>query len=124
MVRSGNRMQRIRETFSLSIVVVSMVLGMVGIADAQKRNDKDIRDAVRILNSRIEDFETNLRYQMQSSSASTGQVSAVSDSIRSLRNNVQHFQDSYDRKRETRDDVNEIIAAALRIEDFLSTDPQ
>ena len=61
---------------------------------------------------------------MQSSSANNGQISAISDDIRSLRNNVQHFQDSYDRKRETGDDVTAMIDAAYRIVEFLRTDPQ
>lgn len=117
-------MKRTRNVFSLSVVVVSMLLGMVGIADAQKKNDKDIRDAVRSLNSKIEDFETNLRYQMQSSSSNNGQVSYISNDIRALRNNVQAFQDQYDRKRETRDDINAIVAAARRIDEFMRTDPQ
>lgn len=117
-------MKRIRETFSLSVVVVSMVFGMFGLAEAQKRDDKDIRDAVRILNSKVEDFETNLRYQMQSSSANTSQLSDVSDHIRALRNKIIQFQDAYDRKRETRDDVKAIASAARRVDEFMRANPQ
>jgi septal ring factor EnvC (AmiA/AmiB activator) len=80
-----------------------MSLGLAGIAEAQKRNDKDIRDAVRSLDSKIDDFESNLRYQMQSSSQNNGQIADAGDEIRDLRDSVQHFQDNYDRKRENRD---------------------
>jgi len=117
-------MNRIKNTFSLSLLVVSMIAGMAGLADAQRRNDRDIRDAVRSLNSKIEDFETNLRYQMQSSSQNNGQMSYVSDDIRALRDSVRQFQDNYDRRRENRDDVNNIVDAARRVDEFLQTNSQ
>ncbi|MEP6786918.1 MAG: hypothetical protein ABJB40_00700, partial [Acidobacteriota bacterium] len=123
-VQSEDKMNTIRNTFSLSLVVISIALGMAGAANAQRRNDKDIRDAVRTLNSKIEDFETNLRYQMQSSSSNNTQVADVGDDIRSLRDSVQQFQDDYDRKRDSRDGVNNIVDAARLVNEFLQTNPQ
>ncbi len=108
-----------RYTLSLPIVLFTLIFGLCLPVSAQKRSDRDISDAVRSLNSKIEDFETNLRYQMQSTSANSGQLSDVSGDIRALRNSVQQFQDLYDRKRENRDDVSAIVAAARRIEDFM-----
>lgn len=101
-----------------------MIAGQAVSVDAQRRNDRDIRDAVRSLNSKIEDFEYNLRYQMQSSSANNTRVADVSDEIRDLRDAVQQFQDNYDRRRENRDDVNRIAEAARRVEQFLKANPQ
>ncbi|MEQ1605061.1 MAG: hypothetical protein ABL999_09345 [Pyrinomonadaceae bacterium] len=117
-------MRNLKNTLSLSLMVMSLVLGLTGIASAQKRNDRDIRDAVRSLNSKIEDFETNLRYQMQSTSANSDQLSEVSGDIRSLRSGVQQFQDLYDRKRENRDDISAIVAAARRIDEFMRSSRQ
>ncbi|CAN5320067.1 hypothetical protein BH10ACI2_BH10ACI2_07450 [soil metagenome] len=117
-------MKRIKKTFTYSMVFVSIVFGMIGIADAQKRSDRDIWDAVRSLNSKIDDFETNFRYQMQSSSSNNGQLSAVADDVRSLRDSVKTFQDYYDKKRENRDDITGIVDAARRIDAFLQSSPQ
>ncbi len=117
-------MKNLKSTLSLSVVVVLMLVGLSEVASAQKRNDRDIRDAVRSLNSKVEDFETNLRYQMQSTSANNGQISEVSDDIRELRSSVQQFQDYYDRRRENRDDVSAIVAAARRVDDFLRANSQ
>lgn len=118
------KMNRFINRFSLSIVAFTFVFGTFGIANAQKRNDRDIRDAVRSLNSKIEDFENNLRYEMQSNSSNNGQTSDVSDDIRNLRDSVQEFQDNYDRRRENREDVNKIIEAARPINQFLQTNSQ
>lgn len=105
-------------------MAITLVFGLASFADAQRRSDRDIRDAVRSLNSKIEDFETNLRFQMQSSSANTGDIAGASDEIRALRDSVRRFQDNYDRRRENRDDVNEIVDAARRVDQFLQLNPQ
>ena len=117
-------MKNLKNTLSFTVMILSLVLGLTGLASAQKRDDRDIRDAVRSLNSKIEDFETNLRYQMQSTSANGDQLSDVTSDIRALRNSVQQFQDYYDRKRENRDDVNSIVAAARRIDEFMRSSRQ
>lgn len=117
-------MNRILRSLSYSAIAVSIVLSIVSGADAQRRNERDIRDAVRSLNSSIDDFEMNLRNQMQSASALNSDISVVTDHIRSLRDKVRIFQQNYERKRENRDDVNAIASAAKRIEAFLRNDPQ
>ncbi len=101
-----------------------MLFGVAGMANAQRRNDRDIRDALRSLSSKLDDFEQNARYQMQSSSTNNGQVADLSDNVRTLRDSVMDFQDNFDRRRENRDDVNKIIDAAQRISSFLSSNPQ
>ena len=117
-------MNRIRNTVSLSLVVMSMLFGIAGLADAQRRNDRDIRDSLRSLNSKIDDFEQTVRYQMQSSSSNNGDIAAISDIIRTLRDSVREFQDNYDRRRENRDDVNKIVDAARRVNEAFQANPQ
>jgi hypothetical protein len=95
----------------------AFILSSVGAADAQKRNDRDIRDAIRSLNSKLDDFEYNLRNQMQSSSAANDDLAEMDDSIRALRDAIFDFQENYDRKRENRDDVQRIVQAAQMIND-------
>ncbi|HVF47130.1 MAG TPA: hypothetical protein VNA17_06160 [Pyrinomonadaceae bacterium] len=117
-------MKRIRYTFTVSLVVMSMVLGLASLNHAQRRNDRDIRDAVRSLNSTIDDFEYNLRYQLESGSADNGRVASVAQDIRELRDSVRRFQDNFDRRRDNRDDVNDIAAAARRVDQFVSNTSQ
>ena len=117
-------MNKLGYIFLHSLMVVSVICGIVVGAEAQKRNDREIRDAVRSLGSKIDDFESNLRYQMQSGSAESDQLSAVSDDIRSLRDAVRTFQNNYDGHRENREDVNAIIGAAKRVDQFMQTNQQ
>lgn len=117
-------MRNAGRNLSLVLMLAGLLISSVGSVSAQKRNEREIQDAVRNLNSKIEDFETNLRYQMQSTSTSNGQISEISDSIRELRSSVRQFQDQYDRKRENRSDVSAVINAANRINEFLKDNPQ
>jgi hypothetical protein len=117
-------MKTLLNTFSMAAVFAAIVLTTAGFADAQRRNDKDIRDATRSLFSKLDDFESEARSQMQSSSANNQSVNDLSDRIRTLRDNLFQFQENFDRKRENRDDVNQIIDAARRIDDYLKSNPQ
>lgn len=117
-------MNKFRNSFTAITIFAAFILGTAGIAGAQKRNERDVRDAVRSLNSKLDDFESNLRYQMQSSSTNNGRVDNISDDIANLRDHVFDFQDNLDRKRENRDDVKAIIDVARPINDFLQANPQ
>jgi hypothetical protein len=102
----------------------SVFLTGAAFADAQKRNDREIRDAVRTLDSKLDDFESSIRYQMQSASVRNTDLSDVSGDIRVLRDNLNGFQDSYDHHRENRDDVHMIVDAARQVDKFLVANPQ
>ena len=117
-------MRSIKNTFSLSLVVLSLVLASAGFADAQKRNEKEVRDSLRSLNTNIDNFDYDLRYQMQSSSSNNGQVADISDEIRNLKDSVSQFQKNFDQRRENRDDVNQILDSARRIDEFMKTSGQ
>ena len=112
-------MNKFNRLILVSVAVTLTVLGMSGVAEAQRRNDRDIRDAVRSMNSKIEDFEMSLRYQMQSSSANGDQAIAIQDDIRDLRDAISRFQDNFDRKRENRDDVTALLNPARQIDLFV-----
>ncbi len=121
------RMANMRETRSYITgiaFVVALLLGVAGLAEAQKRDEREIRDAVRALASKLDDFESNLRYQMQSSSANSINLSDAQGRIRGVRDAIRRFQENFDRKRDNRTDVNEIVTAARRVEDFLEKYPQ
>ena len=121
------RMANMRDTkrFITGIAfVVALLMGTAGIAEAQRRDEREIRDSVRALASKLDDFESNLRYQMQSSSANSRNLSDAQGRIRGVRDAIRRFQENFDRKRDNRTDVSEIVSAARRVEDFLETYPQ
>ncbi len=102
----------------------AFVFGTASMAHAQARNEREVRDALRSLSSRIDDFEYDLRYQMQSSSQNGDELADVADDIRDLRDSVKQFQNNFDRRRENRDDVASIVTSARQINTFISASGQ
>src|SRR6187401_2409389 len=78
-------MNRFRQAWTAAALLAAFVFSGAMTADAQQANSRAVRDAVRSLNSKLEDFEFNLREQMRSGSADNADLSNVSDDIRGLR---------------------------------------
>ena len=89
-----------------------------------RRNDRDTRDIVRNLKSKIDDFQYNLTYQLKNNSADQDEVTEVDRDLRDLTDKVNAFQDNFDRKRENRDDVSRILNSARNISDYLRQNQQ
>lgn len=106
-----------------ALMLAAFVLSGAGAVDAQRRSDRDIRDALRGLNSRIDDLEYNLREHMRSNSEAQTGITLATDEMRGLRDAVRSFEQNLDRRRENRDDVNRVVSAAKRVGDFLSRYP-
>jgi TolA-binding protein len=102
------------------LTTLALGLGLAGAASAQ-RNERDIRDAIRALNSKLDDFEYNLRYQMQTNSEANTQITGVADDIRALRDRIYELNQNVDRRRDNRDDMNRIVGAALRVNETMQT---
>jgi len=106
-------------------IVAALLIGSASAAVAQtRRSERDVRDAVRSLLTQIDNYESDLRYRMQSTSDSRDLMSNVSDDLSTLKDRIRQFQNNLDRKRENRDDVNAIVDAALTIEEFMQANPQ
>lgn len=117
-------MSRIRNILPVLFVVGATIFGLSIQADAQRRNEKEVRDIVRSLNSKIDDFSYGLKYQLTSSSADQQDIDDVSRDVRDLQDKVRAFQTNMDARRENRDDVTEIISSAKNIDSFLLSNRQ
>ena len=119
-----NEMRRIWNILSISFVIGIVFFALSDQANAQRRSEREIRDTVRSLNSKIDDFAYGLNYQLQSSSADQQEAGDAARDIRDLQDKVRAFQSNLDLHRENRDDVSEIIFSAKNIDGFLVSNPQ
>lgn len=106
------------------LTVAVFVLGTAGIADAQRRNERQIRDLVRTLNAQIDDFQYGLDYQLRNNTPRNGDVESVHDSIRNLQTKVDDFDENLTNRRENRDDIRAIVDAAKDVDAFLAQNQQ
>lgn len=106
------------------ILGFAVISSMVLTADAQRRSEREIRDNLRSLNSKIDDFDTTLRFQLSSSSARQQTRSDAASGIDALKGAVSIFSENLDLRRENRADINGIVAAAQDLNGFLRAHPQ
>ena len=96
-----------------SLAVAGIVL--FGIADSvnaqQQRSAREIRDAVRTLNSQVDDLQYNIEFEMKNNGGAVSLRDADS-SLRDLKEKLNSFDQNVTARRENRDDINEIITAA------------
>ena len=59
-------MKRNLNVVTLFVVMIAFFVGTAGMVDAQKRNDKDVRDTLRALDAKLDDFEFNLDRTLRS----------------------------------------------------------
>lgn len=106
----------------LSFGVLSLIfLGMAANSNAQARNERQVRDLIRSLNSQVDDFKYGLEYDLKNNTAGRVNTADVTRSLRELQDRVSAFDDNFVAKRENRDDVNEIVDAAKDVEGSLRT---
>ncbi|HKX83224.1 MAG TPA: hypothetical protein VJL58_03300 [Pyrinomonadaceae bacterium] len=117
-------MKRFRLHASLYALVAAVILGAVGTAEAQRRNERDVRDIVRSLNSKIDDFKFGIDYQLRSSSANRRDIDELTRSIGTLQSRVDAFDENFQSRRENRDDVSDIVNAAKDVDSFIRTNRQ
>ncbi|MEJ7849216.1 MAG: hypothetical protein WKF92_14130 [Pyrinomonadaceae bacterium] len=117
-------MKRFTSLFSVYAAIGLMVFGLAGQADAQRRSDRETRDIVRSLNSKIDDFQYGLEYQLKSSSADSQSIDDISNDLRDLQDKVNTFDTNLTAKRENRDDVSNILDSARTIDQFLNSNQQ
>ncbi|MBV9241142.1 MAG: hypothetical protein JO314_03955, partial [Acidobacteria bacterium] len=103
-------MKKLTTTISL---VVMLAIG------AFAQNSRQVQDAVRSLNSKLDDIEQSFEKQMQSNSAPQGQIDALNDDIRNLRDSVADLDNNIQRHRENRSDVQKMVESAQRLNDVM-----
>lgn len=102
----------------LSVAVFGMVLfGFAAAADAQQRSDRAVRDAVRTLNSQLDDLQYALDDEMSRQSGNF--LGDPERHLNDLMDKVTAFDENVAKRRENRDDVNEIVEAAKALEGVL-----
>ena len=114
-------MSRLKSVFSFYIVFGLMITGFLATAaNAQLyRNEREIRDIVRTLNSKTDDFQTNLSSEVRRSSSSREDRQDLEDQLRIFEFKVRDFEVNFDRQRETADDVSAILDEAKKADDII-----
>ena len=99
-----------------------LLMGVAASADAQARNERQVRELVRTLTAQVDDFQYGLDYELKNNSAG-GRVNPgdVNSGLRNLQDKVTAFDENFVARRENRNDVHDIVTAAKDVEGSLAT---
>ncbi len=117
-------MRRYFNRLSILSLFAFLLFSTAATADAQRRNERETRDTLRSLNSKIDDFAFALDARLRSSSVNRDSRNDAGSSMERLREAVKVFSDNLDRKRENRTDISGIVAAAQDVSAYLDANPQ
>ncbi|HVE57130.1 MAG TPA: hypothetical protein VNB22_09895, partial [Pyrinomonadaceae bacterium] len=113
-------MSRFRSVFAVYVAVGLMLCGFAAQTNAQRtRNEREIRNIVQNLDSKVDDLRYSLQYGLKNSSVNDRDADTVENYVSTLDGKIKDFQDNLDQRRENADDVTDILNAAKGINDFL-----
>ncbi len=107
------QMQRIFK-FTAGAALILTFFAAFGItAEAQRRSDREMRDMIRILNSRFQDFSYAYQNRMRSNSADPDDIDRADAGVRGFEQAVRAFEVNFDNRRDSRTDIDNIVSSAL-----------
>ena len=113
-------MNRFRGVFSVYLVIGLMIFGTGANAEGQnRRNEREVRNILRDLNSKIDDFRFELDNEFRRSSISRNEQNEINNNIEDLENNISKFEGKFGRRRESANDVERILDSAKNVNDFV-----
>ena len=115
-------MSRLKGIFSVYLTAAFIIFGFVASTDAQtNRNEREVRDTIRSLNSKIDDLQFNLNYELRRVSVSPTEENEIKNSLRDLKDNISGFETNFRRKRENADDIANVLNAAKNVDEILNS---
>ncbi|CAN5330112.1 hypothetical protein BH20ACI1_BH20ACI1_08440 [soil metagenome] len=114
-------MNKLKSIFSVYLMIGMMIFGLAATADAQRnrRNDREVNNILRNLNSKIDDFRYDLDSEFRRTSNNRNNQNEINDNLRDLEDSISRFEGKMQRQRESADDVENILAAAKIINSFV-----
>ncbi|MDQ3748495.1 MAG: hypothetical protein M3367_05675 [Acidobacteriota bacterium] len=113
-------MSRFKVVFSSYLMFGLMIFGFAVQTDAQGvRNERNVRDITRSLNSKVDDFKYGLDNEFSRNSISRDEETEINDNLRDFETSLDKFEDKFQRRRENADDVRDVLSAAKSVNDFL-----
>lgn len=105
----------------LSAAIFAVALSGLDLSvSAQNRSDREVRDAVRTLNSQIDDLRYEVEYEAKAAPGDRD-LQDAEDAIDDLKDSMAAFDQNVSQRRENRNDILAIVNAAKRVNSTLGS---
>ncbi len=116
-------MKNFRSALSIYLTIGLLIFGTLAQASGQTtaQNERDTRDILRRVNSKIGDFRKSFDSEMRrSSSVNRDAENEINDGLKNLQDSLRNFEDKFQARRETSNDVTDILRSAKYINETLN----
>jgi len=118
--KKENKMNRLSSVFPVYLMIGLAIFGFAFETNAQViRNERNVRDVVRSLNSKIDDFKYTLDSEFSRNSVSRDEETTVKNNLRSFETILKQFENKFQRRRENNADVTDVLESAKILNNFL-----
>lgn len=117
-------MRKFTTIISVYAFAALMVFGFAATASAQNPSQREVRDALRNLNSKLGDFRYNIDNRMRSNSADRRDRDFVDANVTTLQTAIGDFETNFNERRENRSDVEYIVTSARGLDEFVRSTNQ
>ncbi|MCA1639990.1 MAG: hypothetical protein LC768_16980, partial [Acidobacteria bacterium] len=113
-------MNKFRSVFSVYLTFGLVFFGLVNRTFGQAaRNERDVRNTLRSINSKVDDFRYSLDAEFRRSSVNRDRENEITADLRNFEESINKFEDKFQRRRENANDVSDVLSAAKSVNDFL-----
>ncbi len=113
-------MNSLRNVLPVYLLIGLAVFGFAFETNAQtSRNERNVRDIVRSLNSKIDDLRFTIDSEFSRNSVSSDEETQINDYLRDFEKSLDQFDAKFQRRRENAADVNNVVAAAKIVNNFV-----
>ncbi|MCA1624982.1 MAG: hypothetical protein LC778_14505 [Acidobacteria bacterium] len=113
-------MNKFRSVFSVYLTFGLVFFGLVNQTFGQAaRNERDVRNTLRSINSKVDDFRYSLDAEFRRSSVNRDRENEITADLRNFEESINKFEDKFQRRRENANDVSDVLSAAKSVNDFL-----
>jgi len=114
------KMSRFRSVFAFYVTIGLMLCGFAAQGVAQRtRNEREVRNIVRNLNSKVDDFRYSLDFGLRNSRVNDTDAGAIENYLSTMDGKIKEFEGNLDQRRDNAQDVTDILSAAKSVNDFL-----
>lgn len=114
-------MKKFKSAFSIYLTTGLLIFASLAQADGQtNRNEREVRDILRSVNSKIDDFRYNLDGELSRSSTGRDIEDEINDGLKNLEDSLENFDNKFQMRRENAEDVTDVLRSAKYINDFLN----
>ena len=115
-------MNRHRNVFSAILTFGLIFFASLAQVSAQRTqvNEREVRNVLRQLTVKLDDFQYNLDYELRQNQTNQTDEEDLRNSLDELQTGVNNFQNKFTRRRDSQQDVSQLLASAETVTENLS----